>query len=138
MDLKQIASIPQIQPETVELKTLWDTVVKIPSPVPITSQKSNKHFMVKFQQSFIGFVRNHSDAIRRTVIFLCLLSYLIYLAFAIRHSLELAKPLIIITLVVFVIIIYVFVRDNLGSYLYMTLCMPTSQWIDKHWHWLKW
>ena len=106
---------------------------------PVDQPKANKnHPVIRLQKFCVRSVRHHSTLIRRTVVLFCLFGYFVYMGFSIKHSLYLATPLLIITGAVGLIILYTLVRDNFGEEIYNSVCVPSNNWIDKQWHWLKW
>ena len=120
---------------SVQIKTLWDSTISVPVPV---SPENKEHVVVRLQNACKKFVRNHSNLIRMVVIAFCVLSYLLYLGFAVKYSLELAAPLLIVTGVVCALMLYTVIRDECGERIYSAMCVPASAWIDKQWYWLKW
>ena len=91
--------------------------------------------MVRFQQIFIHFVREHIKFIRGFIIAICLLTYIVYLVFAVKHSLELARPVIIVTVTVLFFLLCAYVREHCDGAVIKTLSNQVSnhqkRWIKR-------
>lgn len=96
------------------------------------------HAVLKMQRFCVDTVHTHSTAIRRGVVLFCLFGYIIYLGFAIRHSVEKATPLLIITGSVVVILLYVVMRDSYGEVIYKAACEPIGGWMNSRWARISW
>ena len=80
----------------------------------------------------------HKSQITTLIAILCLAGYTVYLAFAIKFDFELAKSLIVITGIVLFCIIYSFIRDYFGGFIYEKIWTPLTTPIQKRWHILQW
>ena len=116
-----------------------NSTVQMPASKPPGLKKKNpSHPVIRFQRFCVQSVRHHDTLIRRLVVSFCLFGYVIYLGFAIHHSLYKAVPLLIITGAVIIILLYILIRDNFGEDIYRAVCMPSSRIMDAHWYWLQW
>lgn len=98
----------------------------------------NKNFVYVTQRNFVHCCRTYSSFIWKIVVFLCLVGYTVYFAFAISYNVQLAKSLIIITCVVILLIIYTFIRDKFGEQIYKNCWSPLTKPIANHWGTLQW
>ena len=80
----------------------------------------------------------HGSIIVKLILFLLLAGYTVYFAFAIRHSVDGARALIVITCLCIALIGYSLVKKYFGKQIYSTVCLPVSNIFWKWWPVLKW
>ncbi|CAH1792804.1 unnamed protein product [Owenia fusiformis] len=80
----------------------------------------------------------YSSWIAKITLFILLSVYTIYFIFAIIHSVDAARALIVLTSLTVFFIVWNFVRDHYGDRLYGAFGEPVVNVLNKQWFWLKW
>lgn len=103
-----------------------------------TESFSSNSAISRFQRRFLGQCKKYSKFTIKGLFLFMFLLYTVYFTFAVLYNAALARSLIIITIIVCLIIVYAFVRDNFGDAIYKKAIKPLTDPIDKHWDIIKW
>ncbi|CAH1792805.1 unnamed protein product [Owenia fusiformis] len=94
--------------------------------------------MKNCQNSLKECCSKNSSWIIKIVLFILLCVYSVYFVFAIIHSVDSARALIVLTSFAVFFIIWNFVRDHFGDRIFDAVCEPAGKVLNKQWFWLKW
>lgn len=82
--------------------------------------------------------RRQSTLIVRIILAILFTAFTVYMAFAMRHNLEYAKALVVITGMVVFFIVYGFIRDHFGHIIYDGCFRHVEMGLRNHWHCMRW
>jgi len=91
-----------------------------------------------FQETITDFFRSYKDIIYKVVGVVVLIGYTVYFAFAVKHSVDTALALIVITGITVFLVAYVWVRDHWGAIIYRKCMHPVDVVLSNNWYWIKW
>ena len=104
----------------------------------IVTTESHKGCVKRVQVNFSSFLNVNSSVIGKIILFLLLIGYTVYFAFAVKRSVDGSKALIILTCITIYCIIYSFIRDAFGEQIYRRIFKPIGQLITGNWFCIKW
>ena len=106
-----------------------------PNELPHMRQKGN---IAKLQDLVLISYNRHYSCLRKLFFALVLGFYVVYFVFAVKHDVEQAKALIILTAIAAVLLFYVLIRDLYGDAIYKHFLQPVTATVKGQWHWVKW
>lgn len=109
------------------------TVEKFKEEDSFAENENQSHSkLVKFRMGLNKFYANNARGVIRGVLLVLLIGYSIYFGFAIRHSVNGAKPLIIITSIVVFFIFYYTIKAKFGKQIYRGVLRPIEMLVRRN------
>ena len=109
------------------------------TPDDISNEDAPRSCVRKFQVYSARFCRENSTIIVRLVLLALLVLYAVYFAFALRTKIDgPAHALIACTCTVVFLIVYAFIRDHFGGYIWQNCLGPVCKFLSDVWPYTRW